>query len=51
VNRLEEKKILVLTNILKQLKRIADALDKDSSESETEKDKNTLLNFYDANTK
>lgn len=49
MSRLEEQKLLVLTNILEQLKRIADALE--SPDSKKEKDKDTLLNFYDVNTR
>lgn len=51
MNRLEEQKLLVLTNILKQLKRIADALESTDSKKEEEKDKDTLLNFYDIDIK
>lgn len=51
MTRLEQQKLLVLTNMLKELKRIADALESTDSKKEKEKDKETLLNFYDVNTK
>lgn len=49
MSRLEEQKLLVLTNILKQLKRIADALE--SAELKEEKEEDTFLNFHDVNTR